>query len=263
MIIDMHAHAFTDKIAEKAIGNLAVTSGLEPCGNGTIAALKEYMKRDGVDISVVLNIAQKPGKSARVINEWAKSVEDESIISFGSVHPFSEDAVEEVFHIQSMGLRGIKFHPTYQLFDVDDRRVYPTYEAIQETGLPVVFHAGFDPLDKTRDYGLPHQFTKVIRDFPRMRIVLAHMGAMNHWEEFLELLAGKNLYIDTAVCARYMEPKYAERIMKQHGLERVLLGSDFPWDSIAHEMEWFEQMDFTSRQKDMIFSENARALLGI
>ena len=115
----------------------------------------------------------------------------------------------------------------------------------------------------SRDYGLPHQFAKVIRDFPRMRIIRAHMGAMNHWEEFLELLAGKNLYIDTAVCARYMEPKYAERIMKQHGLERVLLGSDFPWDSIAHEMEWFEQMDFTSRQKDMIFSENARALLGI
>lgn len=263
MIIDMHAHAFTEKIAAKAIGNLAVTSGIVPSGDGTIGALKEYMKRDGVDLSVVLNIAQKPGRSAQVINEWAKSVEDDAILSFGSVHPFSDDVQEEIGHIKALGLRGVKLHPTYQLFDVDDVRAYPMYEAIQDSGLPVVFHAGYDPLDKTKDYGLPHQFAKVINDFPRMRIILAHMGAMNHWDEFLEHLCGKDVYIDTAVCARYMDPKYAERIMKRHGIEKVLLGSDFPWDTIAHELEWIGRMDLNDRQKDMIFSGNAKQLLGL
>lgn len=263
MIIDMHAHAFQDKIAEKAIPNLAETSGLEPWGNGTVGALKEYMERDGVDRSVVLNIAQKPGKSAQVINQWAKSVEDERIISFGSVHPFSEDAVEEVWRMKAQGFLGIKLHPTYQRFDVDDRAVYPVYEAIEESGLPVVFHAGFDPLDKERDYGLPHQFAAVMKNFPHMRTILAHMGGMNHWDEFLEHLAGREVYIDTAICARYMEPEYAERIMKKHGLNKVLLGSDFPWDSIAHTMQWIDQMDLSSGQKDMIFFKNARELLQI
>lgn len=43
MIIDFHTHAFSEKIVEKAMGNLTATSGIMPYTDGTVNGLLEIM----------------------------------------------------------------------------------------------------------------------------------------------------------------------------------------------------------------------------
>ena len=63
---------------------------------------------------------------------------------FGSVHPSHPDALKELERIHALGIKGIKFHPDYQYFFVDEERMFPIYEKCGKLGLIVVFHAGWD-----------------------------------------------------------------------------------------------------------------------
>ena len=82
MIIDFHTHAFTESVAGKAISNLSKTSGIVPLTDGTVKNLIEFMNDEGVDKSVILPVATKPSQQV-TINNWASSIADEHIISFG------------------------------------------------------------------------------------------------------------------------------------------------------------------------------------
>ena len=70
--------------------------------------------------------------------------ENERLIPFGSVFPHAPDALEELERIRDMGLVGVKFHPDYQGFFVDDEKMKPIYRKISQLGLITVFHAGKD-----------------------------------------------------------------------------------------------------------------------
>ena len=144
MRIDFHTHCFPDKIAEKAMGKLSVASGgLIPQTDGTAEGLRREMKKDGVDISVVMNIATNAHQQHSV-NDFAASLVSDDLIPFGSVHPDAPDALEELERIRSLGLKGVKFHPEYQQFYVDDEKMFPIYKKISDLGLITLFHAGGD-----------------------------------------------------------------------------------------------------------------------
>ena len=138
MIIDFHTHAFSEKIAQKAMSELAGTSGLTPYTDGTVRSLLKHMDETGVDKSVVLPIATKPSQQ-KIINSWANEIMSDRIYPFGSVHPDADDACEMLEEIKDSGLYGVKLHPDYQGFFADDERVYPVYEKCVQLGLPVVF----------------------------------------------------------------------------------------------------------------------------
>ena len=145
MIIDFHTHAFPERIAAGAVDKLAYASGgLIPQTDGTLESLKEVMKRDGIDISVVLGIATNPTQQHNV-NDFAAEVNNqEGFVGFGSVHPDAPDALDELDRIKSLGLKGVKFHPEYLGFFVDDERMKPIYKKISRLGLITLFHAGHD-----------------------------------------------------------------------------------------------------------------------
>ena len=87
------------------------------------------MRTAGIDRSLLLPIATKPSQTES-INKWAASVSDQSIMSFGTIHPdypLWKDQIEYLLHA---GIKGIKFHPEYQDFYVDDERMFPLYDAL-------------------------------------------------------------------------------------------------------------------------------------
>ena len=142
MLIDFHTHAFPDGLAQRAVDKLsAVSGGLAPQTDGTLESLKARMDEDGVDISVVLSIATNP-KQMHNVNDFAARIDqDPRIVAFGSVHPEAPDALEELERIADMGLKGVKLHPEYQNFYVDEERMKPIYRKISELGLVTLFHA--------------------------------------------------------------------------------------------------------------------------
>ena len=74
-------------------------------------------------------------------------------IPFGSIHPQYTNFKEEIRRLADAGIKGVKFHPEYQEFDMDDPAVYPIYEELGKNGMIMLFHAGYDPAyESSRSY---------------------------------------------------------------------------------------------------------------
>ena len=137
MVIDFHVHAFNPKVAEKAVEKLQACSGITPFTRGTAEETIQRFDEWGVDKGVLLSVATKPTQQ-RVINDWCAEQDGGRFISFGGIHPDAEDYEQEIAHIKELGLHGIKLHPDYQGFMIDDERMDKIYDAIERADLPVI-----------------------------------------------------------------------------------------------------------------------------
>lgn len=264
MIIDFHTHAFSEKIVDKAIARLSANSGLMPQCRGTLESLVQTQRQNGVDLSVVCNIATKPSQHS-VINSFAASIARQTpyAIGFGSVHPLADDALDELDRIHALGLKGIKLHPDYQQFFVDDPRCIPVYEKISRLGLITVFHTGLD-LGATGEYeNTPERMSHIIEAFSTP-VVAAHLGGGLDPKNVLRYLVGKpNLYLDTAHCYGRMRHLGATRIAHAQGADHLLYGSDMPWSRPEEEIFFVHSLGFSSEEEEKILGGNAKKLLGI
>ena len=263
MLIDFHTHCFPDKIADRAIEKLSFASGnLEPHHNGSLSGLRQTMKDGNVDISVVLNIATNPHQQ-KSVNDFAAQINDgKTIFSFGSVHPDAPDALCELERIKELGLKGVKFHPEYQGFEVDDEKMKPIYKKVSQLGLIAVFHAG-------QDYGFAPPYRAMPKAMARAAsrfdspVVAAHWGGVGAGEEVLKYLCGENLYFDVSFGYGLMPKVYAEAILEKHGAQKLLFGTDSPWHSAHQEMRLLSSLNLSENEKKAIEYGNACALLGI
>ena len=263
-IIDFHIHTFPDAVAERAVKKLANLSGITPSTDGKAETTLQVLRRAGVDVGVSLNIATSP-KQMHTINDHAALLNrtmGRKLLSFGSVHPDAPDAVDELRRIKAMGLPGIKLHPDYQGFMVDDERLFPIYEACGLLGLPVVFHAGWDCYSPELTHNPPERSAKVAKQFPHTRMVLAHLGGLKQWDDVERHLCGlENVYFDTAIIAGYIDPEQAVRVIKNHPADHVLLGSDCPWENPADSVAFVRGLPLDEQRKMQILGGNAEKLL--
>ena len=262
MIIDFHTHAFPEKIVKKAIDILTHNAATIPFTDGTVEGLVERADSNGIDYSVVLNIATNVTQQ-KSVNDFAIELDKhEKIISFGSVHPFSENALSELERLKAAGIKGVKMHPDYQGFFVDDPKTFPVYEKISELGLIMVFHAGLDLGVYSPMHCPPERLKKALPVFNGSPVVAAHFGGFEAWYSVEEHLVGEDLYFDTSYCYGRMPYRHAEKIMKAHGSDRILFGSDMPWSGVHHELN-FVRAFAEGEDLEKILCLNARKLLNI
>ena len=263
MLIDFHAHAFLDKLAANAVSSLAARAHFTPFCDGTVDGTARLMREQGVDRFAVLNIAVSP-KTERHVNDFAISLLDrgDTVLPFGSVHPSSPDAFSELERLKNAGIRGIKFHNEYQNFFVDDESAFPVYERCAELGFIMLFHGGadrgFSPPVKTA----PRRMRRVALRFPQAKIIVAHLGGQDMQQEAIDELADTNVYIDTSFVSRSVESSVAERSIRAFGFDRVIFGSDCPWDTPANTVAFLQAMDFSQEEYEKIYSKNALKILG-
>ncbi len=262
MVIDFHTHCFPDKLAERAVSKLSNASGgLKPHTNGTVDGLRELMKKSSVDKAVVLNIATNAHQQHSV-NDFAAAINGGDIISFGSVFPDSEDALQELERIKSLGLKGVKLHPDYQGFFVDDEKMIPIYKKISSLGLITIFHAGVDYGFKAPYGATPERMLKALTHFDSP-VIAAHWGGAGCGEEVLRHLCGSNIYFDTSFGYGTM-PKYiAEEILERHGTDKMLFGTDTPWHTADMERRLLSTLRLTEQELEKIYHKNAEGLLGL
>ena len=260
MLIDFHTHCFPDVIANKAIGSLSFASGgIRPNTDGTLGSLVSLMKNDGVDKFAVMNIATNPKQQTNV-NNFAKSIASDNIISFGSVHPDAPDALNELERIKDMGLKGVKFHPEYQEFYVNDSKMKEIYKKISALGLITVFHAGYDVGFGPESRCLPEHFYQAIKWFSSP-VILAHWGGMACWNSVLEKLCGEPVYFDTSFGYSMVPRPVAIKIVEKHGADKILFGSDAPWHTPDMEKTFINTLKLTETELEMIYYKNALKLL--
>jgi len=261
-VVDFHTHAFPEKIAGRAIASLAESYEVEAVGEATIRGLTERMNEAGVDVSVVVPVATR-AEQVESINEWAASIRSDRIVCFGALHPDLSDPVSEVKRIIELGLKGVKFQPNFQQFSPDDASLCPVYEAAQGR-LVLLFHSGQEIRPLEHVYAQPAALARVNEAFPELTMVVAHMGGYQMWEEVRQHLVGRDLYFDTSYCRENdLRDEEIVRLIREHGAERVVFGTDFPWGHPTRDVARLCELDLEGEELEAIAWENASDLVDL
>lgn len=258
-IIDFHVHVFPDLLAPSAVASLAAQGDATSHYDGTVAGLLSAMDRARIATAVVQPVATKPGQ-VRKINDWASELASERIVPFGAMHPDLEDPASEIIRMRALGLRGFKMHPEYQRFEPHESRMEAILSAATDNHMIAFFHAGGDiGFDSVR--GTARSFAHVLDRFPDLTVVLAHMGGFRQWDSVAETLAGRDVWLDTAFTPGHLADPDFVALVRAHGVDRVLFGSDGPWTDAAAEIAHIREAGFTPGELAGILGENAGRLL--
>ncbi len=253
-----------------------------------LASLPEKQRREQEK-----KIGEQVAPKMREMNEWGCELSKRfpQMVSFSCISPDmggAQEIVKEVELRASQGAKGIKLHPGMFCFFPDDEVMFPAYEKCQELGLPVLADSATWPTPHVLtvfpspvamtvqydviDYGEPKNWARVAETFPRLSIVLAHLGSA-WWDERVEMAQKyPNIYFDTSQgfsapdripysAHRGLAEADVPRIFRKIGTDRILFGTDFPALEPQPQIEQLIRMPLTDEEKRMILAENAKRVL--
>lgn len=272
MVIDFHTHTFPDAIAGKALASLSATAHISPFSDGTVAGLKNSMKEAKVTYSLLLPVVTKPSQAAG-INELAvkfqETFRETGLCSFGGIHPECENYKDILKMLAENGVKGIKIHPVFHGTDIDDPKNMRIIDEACNQGLYVITHAGMD-------IGFPGVTNSSVEKIVHMldtvkpdKMILAHMGGWDQWEQVKSELLGRDIYIDTAFSMKQpllnvdclLSSQEMLDMIRLHGADKVLFGTDSPWSSQAESIEMIQNIGLTSDELDLILYQNAEKII--
>ena len=230
-----------------------------------VALLPEDLRKDDRELQAERLIAA---------NRWVCSVaaSHPTLSIFVAADPTVLGGEAGAAHLREMverhGARGIKIHPVVQQFMPDDPGMYPIYRTCVELGIPVLSHSG--PARDGRPWAEPNSFANVVRSFPDLVLILAHLGG-GAWRETASFASAfKSVLFDLSeIIAWTGAPKAPSkdelaRMIVDIGAERVMLGTDFPWYDLDRTAEQVLDLPrLAEEQKAGILGANAARLLRI
>jgi len=277
LAIDLHVHLPTDEWLEQSLGPL-----LEPTERYFRAKVErttiekvaeEYAALDVLGVVLDWDDESVTGRGW-MGNDWMAGLAERFpgvLMGFGSVDPHAPGAAGEIDRCASLGLKGLKFHPTMQRFDPADEAFSPLWERAQAHGMIALFHtgtcgigAGTPGAGGTKiGYSHPRFLDSVGADFPELTLVAAHFG----WPWFLECLAialhKSNVFIELSGWAPGYLPDDVKREIGRRLNARTLFGSDYPFISLDRWFSEFDGLDLGEDARRAILYDNAARLLGL
>ncbi len=257
-IIDTHAHVFPAKVAEKAAHNIGDFYDLPSRHDGSCEALLENGSAFGVKKYVICSVATTPEQVGH-INTFISSQQNahKEFYGFGALHPFMTGLEDEVERIKRLGLHGIKLHADFQRFYIDSPEAYALYEMVGDS-LPILFHVG----DDRYDYSRPAKLAKVAEDFPKLRIIAAHLGGFRKWDEAWDYLKKPGIKYDVSSTMPVASIERTRRQIYHMGVENCFFGTDYPLWNYGDAIARFMSLKLPYEDCKAIFADNFRAFMG-
>ncbi len=209
------------------------------------------------------------------VNDWIArycSTAPERLLAFGSVHPkYVPDAGAEVDRLKKIGIRGLKVHPSHQLYSPNAYRdglgpLAAVYDRAQANGLPVMIHTGTSIFPGARNFhAQPMLADDVSVDFPDLVVILAHGGRplwMN--EVFFLVRRHKNMYMDISGIPPQKLMEYFPRL--EEIADKVLFGTDWPGPGVPDvrgNIEKFLALPISDAARRKILYDNAARLFPV
>lgn len=258
-IIDAHCHIYPAKIAAKAVAAIGNFYDIKMSEDGTSAALIAEGAKIGVEKYVVHSTATTVHQ-VRSINDYihGEMLAHPEFIGFMTLHNEMEDgAIEsEVELALSRGMKGVKLHPDFQKFNIDDaENIY----RVTAGRLPVLLHMG----DKRYDFSSPSRLRKMAEKYPEQIFIGAHFGGYSVWDKVECLKDLPNVYFDTSSSLWALDKARAADLIHRFGHERYFFGTDFPMWKHDEELKRFLALDLTEEEREDILYRNAAKLLGV
>ena len=259
IIYDVHTHIFPDKLAEKAVGNIGGYYGIHMQCPGTADALEANLN-ELPNIKFIVSSAALKEESMKAGNDFllGEAEKRSSFIPFSSFFPFMSvsDAEKELLRVKEKGSKGIKLHPDFQKFNIEDPHVIEIYKICLQLELPILFHVG----DINTDYSTPTRVYNVANKLPELKIIAAHLCGYSVWDEAERVLIGTNVYTETSDALLCLEPERVVELIRKHGVDKVMFGSDYPLAAPADIFRQFDTLTLTEDEKEKIYRKNAEKL---
>lgn len=226
-MIDCHTHVFPPKVAPRLAAAIARDLGLEPAGDGTAANLIDHLDHAGLSQALCFTAALRPDQMIPA-NSWMISLgrSHPRLIPLGTAHPGHPSFASELARLEQNGIKGIKIHPDLAGIPLASPRWNTLWEAAQGRFV-VMLHMG-PAKEGGETLSRPRDLAGVLRNFPSLEVIAAHLGGLFLWEETLAHLAGLDIFMDTSCCPGVVPEQTLAEILRRHDPERILFGSDYP-----------------------------------
>lgn len=256
---DVHAHIYPGKIAEKATASVGRFYDIEMDAVGLPHILHEEGTAAGIERFLVCSVATKV-EQVESINTFIaeKCQKYPAFLGLGAWHQDISDVSGELDKIEALGLRGIKLHPDFQKFHIDDANMLEVYAECTRRGLVVLFHTGDDRMD----YSSPLRLANVLKKQPEFLCIAAHLGGYREWANARAVLKGTNVYVDTSSTLWACSVEEARRSIEHFGVDKTLFGTDFPMWTPKDELERFFSMEFSEEDNRKMLYGNFEKLFG-
>jgi predicted TIM-barrel fold metal-dependent hydrolase len=168
------------------------------------------------------------------------------------------------------GARGIVLLPGLHGFYGNDRRVWPIYEMAQSFQLPILTQTGDTgplPPGGRGHWGRPRYFGDVAVSFPKLRLILGHLG--KGYESEIAVLTRRypNVYTETSMRLSGLDeagkwtPAEAVTWFRLIGIDRILMGTKWPLFDPQQDIDTVRKLPLTPEEKRKILGENAKRVL--
>jgi predicted TIM-barrel fold metal-dependent hydrolase len=301
-IVDIFAHVYqTAELGRQALQRCSHPSAWD----GSIDELRATMRKAGIWRSVITTIiptqtmreealallptdlSQESRQKAEAEirehmlqrmhhdNLWGCEVgrTNAEFLPFINVDPVLMDAVtirQKVRQTVGEGARGIVLLPALHGFYGNDRRVWPVYEMAQSFQLPILSQtgdAGPLPPGGRGHWGRPRYFGDVAASFPKLRLILGHLG--RGYESEIAMLTRRypNIYTETSMRLRSLDeagqwsPAEAVTWFRLIGIDRILFGTNWPLFNPQEDIDTVRTLPLTPEEKRKILGENAKRAL--
>lgn len=259
MIVDFHAHVWPDAVAERALSGAGLD--LDRYGDGTVGGLTAAMTQAGVDRAVCLGVANSADR-VEAANRFAGSLDRSRLVGFGSAHP-GVAPEELVASLRRHGLRGVKVHPLFQSYGLDDPGLLKVLDALRGEFAAVVHVGAGKQAESARC--TPPMFAALARQLPGLDLVACHFGGYRLLDEAQQHVVGLPVHLDTSwpPSLAGLDPAEVRELLRRHGVERVVFASDWPMADPAAEVAAVRALGLDDDETEAVLGGNATRLLGL
>lgn len=226
------------------------------------------MNYNGINRAVVLQINPPNKNSAEIMEEIV--IKNERLYTFGSVHPFDENIDEKIKQYMDLHIKGWKINPHVCGFSIDGKESLALIEKLSKTDLPILCCSGLGLPQDLLFTNITSKQTKkdvfnqsldkyeiVLDSFPNTTFILAHSGCFEFEKTIKILKKHQNVYTDISV----QPTEHIKTLIKEIGAERILFGTDYPFVTQAFSILSVLRATKNEKERNLIFSENAKRLL--
>ena len=272
MRIDMHTHAFADKIAARALEAIMapMPAQYRTVYDGRLATLVSQLKANNFDKAVLCQIATKPAQYAPIL-EWSQAIRRgdlgaeaaSMIIPIPSVHPADPDREARIAEVAKLGFKGVKLHPYFQRFTLDTPDLLDYFRIVRDNGLFVISHIGYDIGFPFEDVCGPSRVAHVLEAVPGLRMMIAHFGGWLDWKEASRILIGAPVDIEISMAIGFCEPDLFNDMLRRHPQDRLYFGSDWPWSRYDVTLPFLASCGLDPVRMEALMGGNAARWLGL
>jgi hypothetical protein len=272
MRIDMHTHAFADKIAARALE--AIMAPMPPKYrtpyDGRLATLLSQLKANIFDKAVLCQIATKSAQFGPILDctqairrgDFGETAA-ETFIPIPSVHPDDPDREAHLAEVAKLGFKGVKLHPYFQRFTLDTPDMLDYFKAVRDNGLFVISHIGYDIGFPFEDVCGPRRVVHVLEAVPDLRMMVTHFGGWLDWEEASRVLIGAPVDIEISMAIGFCAPELFKEMLFRHPQDRLYFGSDWPWSQYGVTLPFLDSCGLDPARMEALMGGNAARWLGL